>query len=89
MSSPTDAPDDAAPQCAVCREREAFGRLHDSGISTDWYWYCVECLEAFFERDRALLANPALARVLPPLPTPTWRPGRGVPLRTPYGRRTV
>lgn len=76
MSSPSS--DDTQPQCAVCRERDAFGKLHDAVLRTHWYWYCVECLEELFERERARAINPELAATLPPLPTPTWRPGRGV-----------
>jgi hypothetical protein len=77
-----------APQCAVCRERDGFGLLHETqSEASPAYWYCVECLEDLFERLRAQHLYPFLQ--LPPLPTPTWRPGRGIAKNTPHGRKTV
>ena len=80
----------ADPMCAVCRERDAFGLLHEGPSEADpAWWWCVECLTAYLERDAVLAANPFLAHLFPPLPTPTWRPGRGQAKRVAFGGRQV
>ncbi len=70
MSSPTDT--DAIPRCAVCRSRDAAGILYDPWLQTQGYPYCLDCFDAWWEREVAVTANPKLAAILPPLPDPTW-----------------
>lgn len=83
-----DELDAVQPQCAVCRQRDAIGLLHEThSEASPAHWYCVECLTEYLERDAALTAYPFLH--LEPLPTPTWRPGRGQPHRRPFGRKML